>query len=148
MNGPPIDAAKRALVKTIESLPEAVHFDVVMFDSHAVTWQPRLVAATEESKKLAGNAVFSRGLGPATVSSAALEAAFRLDPEAIYFVSDGEPTDGPPAQIVSAVTQTNRTRRISIHTIGVVTNRRGGAGLTMFMKPLSSKNYGTFLLIE
>ena len=148
MHGPPIDAAKRALVKTIESLPEAVHFDVVMFDTHAATWQPRLVAATEESKKLASSAVYSRGLGPATVSNAAMAAAFRLDPEAIYFVSDGEPTDGPPAQIVGAVTQMNRTRRISIHAIGVVTNRRGGAGLTMFMKPLSSKNYGTFLLIE
>lgn len=149
MGGPPIDAAKQALNQTINSLPEAVKFSVVFFDTHATPWQTKLVSANEENKKHATMAVLSRGLGPATVSSAALEAAFRLDPEAIYFVSDGEPTDGAPAAIVSAVTQTNRTRRISIHTIGVAKhNRRGASGLSMFMRPLSGDNYGKFLMIE
>ncbi len=148
MRGQPIEAAKQALVKAIDSLPEVVNFDVVMFDIHAATWHPRLVPATEDAKKTASRAVISRGLAMGTASHAALMAAFSLDPEAIYFLSDGEPTDGPPVQIVNAASQLNRTRRVSIHTIGVVTTAHGGEGLTLFMKPLAEQNYGTFQLIE
>ena len=35
---------------------------------------------------------------------ARLQRALALEPDAIYFLSDGEPTDGRPAQIVSAIT--------------------------------------------
>ena len=83
-----------------------------------------------------------------TASNAALNAAFNLDPEVIYFLSDGEPTDGRPAQIVSSITTLNRTRRVSIHTIGVVTDRNGSFGLTQFMRPLAEQNYGTFQLVQ
>ena len=148
MRGQPIEAAKQALLKAIESLPEVVNFDVVMFDLNTAAWSPRLVAATEDAKKTASRAVVARGLGLGTASNAALHAAFGLEPEAIYFLSDGEPTDGPPAQIVGAISQLNRTRRISIHTIGVVTTVNGGAGLTLFMEPLAEQNYGSFRLIQ
>ena len=73
---------------------------------------------------------------------------FTLEPEVIYFLSDGEPTDGGPTQIVESITAMNRTQRVSIHTIGVVTQRGGGAGLTFFMEPLAQQNYGSFRLIE
>lgn len=148
MRGLPIDAAKQALLKAVESLPEAVAFNLIMFDNDAYTWQPRLVPASNEAKQLASRVIIERGLRLGTASNAALNAAFDLEPEAIYFLSDGEPTDGAPAQIVSAITQLNRTRRVSIHTIGVVTQRNGGIGLTLFMQPLATKNWGTFRLVE
>ena len=148
MRGQPIEAAKQALLKVVESLPEAVAFDIVMFDVAASTWQPRLVPATAAAKQDAARTVTDRGLKAGTVSNAALNAAFGLEPEAIYFLSDGEPTDGAPHQIVGYVSQMNRTRRISIHTIGVVTQRNGGIGLTSFMQPLSDQNYGKFRLVE
>jgi hypothetical protein len=148
MRGLPIESAKQALVKSIESLPEEVAFNVVFFDAAATAWHGRLVPASAEAKQNATQAVAERGLKLGTASSAALNAAFALEPEAIYFVSDGEPTDGTPAQIVSSASQFNRTRRVSIHTIGVVTQRNGGAGLTLFMQPLAEQNYGKFQLIE
>ena len=148
MRGAPIEAAKKALVSTIESLPEEVAFDLVFFDATATTWQPRLVPATAEAKQNAMRAVFDRGLKLGTASSAALNTAFGLEPEAIYFLSDGEPTDGLPTEIVNNVSQFNRTRRVSIHTIGVVTQRNGAIGLTLFMEPLSEQNYGKFRLVE
>ncbi|MEI8022175.1 MAG: hypothetical protein WCH39_28455, partial [Schlesneria sp.] len=148
MRGQPIVVAKQALLKTIESLPEAVKFDIIFFDGATATWQPRLVPANAEAKMEASRIIADRGLKLGTVSSAALNAAFELEPEAIYFVSDGEPTDGQPAQIVNFVSQFNRTRRVSIHTIGVVTIRNGGAGLTSFMQPLADQNYGKFRLVE
>lgn len=148
MRGVPMEAAKVALLKTIDSLPEAVNFDVVFFDQSTAVWQPRLVPATPSAKQLAAQTVMSRGLGPGTVSHAALNAAFNLNPEVIYFLSDGEPTDGQPAAIVESMFEKNRTRRVTIHTIGVVTQRGGGAGLTFFMKPLAERNFGVFRLVE
>ena len=148
MRGQPIVLAKQALLKTIESLPEAVKFDIIFFDGATATWQPRLVPASAEAKHEASQIIADRGLKLGTVSNAALNAAFELDPEAIYFVSDGEPTDGQPAQIVNFVSQFNRVRRVSIHTVGVVTIRNGGVGLTSFMQPLADQNYGKFRLVE
>jgi len=89
-----------------------------------------------------------RGMKAGTASHAALTATFGLEPEAIYFLSDGEPTDGQPAQIVTSITALNRTQRVSIHTIGVVTDRGGGVGLTRFMEPLAQQNYGKFQLVQ
>ena len=148
MRGVPIEAAKVSLLKAIDSLPEAVNFDIVMFDKTAAVWQPRLLPATQPIKQTAAQAVIARGMSVGTASHAALNAAFNLEPEAIYFLSDGEPTDGQPTQIIESMTERNRTRRISIHTIGVVTQRGGGVGLTLFMKPLAEHNFGTFRLVE
>ncbi len=148
MRGLPMETAKVALLKTIDSLPEAVNFDVIMFDQTSAVWQPRLVPASRMAKQAVAETVMSRGLGLGTASHAALNAAFNLNPEVIYFLSDGEPTDGQPATIVESMVERNRTRRVTIHTIGVVTQRNGGAGLTFFMKPLAERNTGVFRLVE
>lgn len=148
MRGAPIDAAKTALLKAVESLPEAVSFDIVMFDNQSTVWQPRLVPANREAKQMAYQVIIERGLKFGTASNDALNTAFALEPEAIYFLSDGEPTDAQPAQIVSSISRLNKTRRVSIHTIGVVTDRNGGGGLRLFMSPLALQNYGTFQLVE
>jgi len=147
MRGVPMEAAKRALLATVESLPESVHFDIILFDRTATVWQPRLVPATPAFKRQAAESVWNRGMQVGTASHAAINAAFGLDPEVIYFLSDGEPTDNKPDQIVESMTERNRIRRISIHTVGVVT-QGGAGGLKFFMKPLAELNYGTFQLVE
>ena len=148
MRGQPMELAKQALIKVITSLPESVAFDVVMFDKSAEAWQPRLLPATDANKSDASRTVMARGMKLGTASHAALTATFGLEPEVIYFLSDGEPTDGQPSQIVSSVAALNRTQRVSIHTIGVVTDRGGGIGLTRFMQPLAQQNYGNFQLVQ
>ena len=148
MRGQPLEDAKRALNATIDQLPDAVQFDVLFFDKGVSAWQPQLVPAATHLKNEAQRTVTARGMARGTASNAALNAAFALDPEVIYFLSDGEPTDGQPANIVSSITALNRTRRISIHAIGVVTERNGSLGLTQFMRPLAEQNYGTFQLVQ
>jgi hypothetical protein len=148
MRGVPMEQAKAALMATVDSLPEVVAFNIVMFDKTTSILNPRMLPATVAAKQMAIQTVVGRGMAMGTCSHAALNAAFGLDPEVIYFLSDGEPTDGQPAQIVESLSERNRTRRISIHTIGVVTQRGGGGGLTFFMKPLAEHNFGTFRLVE
>lgn len=148
MRGQPIEAAKDALIKTIGQLPEPVTFNVLMFDRRVYNWQPRLVPATNHAKSDAAGNIMNKGMDTATASNAALYAAFAQEPEVIYFLSDGEPTDADPRQIIQTISQLNRTRRVSIHAIGVITDRSDGAGLTRFMAPLASQNWGKFLLIQ
>ena len=73
---------------------------MIFFDNRATVWQPRLVPATVEAKPLATRTISERGVKLGTASRGALNAAFELQPEAIYFLSDGEPTDETPDQIV------------------------------------------------
>ncbi|MDB5337465.1 MAG: hypothetical protein JWN70_3084 [Planctomycetaceae bacterium] len=148
MRGLPLDAAKNALLQVVENLPEPVHFDIVMFDRTVTVWQPRLMPATTQVKNEARVTVQNRAMGAGTVSFAAIEAAFKLEPEAIYFLSDGQPTDSQPDQIFNTFFALNRTRRVSIHTIGVVTERGNAADLILFMKPLAEKNFGSYRLVE
>ncbi len=148
MRGAPLDAAKNALLQVVDKLPEAVHFDVVMFDRTVTVWQPRLLPATTQAKDEIGRTVRNRTMGKGTVSFAAIEAAFKLEPEAIYFLSDGRPTDSEPDQIFNTFFALNRTRRVSVHTIGVVTDRGNAADLILFMKPLAEQNFGSYRLVE
>jgi hypothetical protein len=83
-------------------------------------------------------------MGNGTASFAALEAAFNLEPEAIYFLSDGRPTDSQPDQIYNTLFALNRTRRVSLHVIGLSTSRGNAADLILFMKPLAEQNFGSF----
>ena len=88
--------------------------------------------------------------GGHTAAYDALDAAFRFDAEAVYFLSDGAPNAGKiasPAAIVAAVTQTNRTRRISIYTIGIAPGEPGGP-LDMFVKTLAEQNFGVYRRVD
>ena len=148
MRGEPIIAAKKALLATIEALPQLVQFDVITFDREVYTWQRKLVPATRDAKAEISEIIKMRGLGGGTSSFKALRAAFELEPEAIYFLSDGEPTDGGALQIIDAMSNFNRIHRISIFTVGVVTDGGRGDGLTRFMSPLAEQNWGLFRLVE
>ena len=79
-----------------------------------------------------------------------METAFNFDVEAIYFLTDGEPTSGkivsPPA-IVAAVSQANRSRRISIYSIGIAPGPPGGQ-LDLFLKTISGENYGEYRRVD
>lgn len=148
MHGTPIELAKEALSNVIMALPEDTEFNFLTFSGQTDLWQRRMLPATPKNKRMAVGAVMSRGVGGVTASMAALNVAFQQQPEAIYFVSDGAPTDGQPGQIVDHFSKLNKLYRVSIHTVGVVTSGASGFGLPLFMEPLSGRNYGKFRLIE
>jgi hypothetical protein len=79
-----------------------------------------------------------------------MEAAFHFDAEAIYFLSDGAPNAGTiprPDAILTAVTQANRARRISIYTIGIAPGEPGGS-LDSFMRTLAEEDFGVYRRVE
>lgn len=146
-NGNRIGAAKRELVAAIESLTDDVLFGIIFFDRAAHVWSRDLQPAAERIKNQAINAVQAQETRGGTSSYDALEAAFQLDPEAIYFVSDGEPRTGKivdPAAIVNAVSQINHVRRVSVHTIGIGTDDPANPKLGQFMRRLAEVDWGEY----
>jgi uncharacterized protein YegL len=146
-----LEAAQAELIRVIRELPKEVFFSIVAFDSNVRVWQRELVPATEQMKHIAVNVVLEQQARNDTASYDALEAAFDLDPEAIYFLSDGNPQGGKitdPAQIVGTLSSVNRVRRVSIHSIGIDTNNPGAAGLAKFMQTLAEANWGVYKAVN
>jgi hypothetical protein len=146
-----IDAAKRELSEAIANLPPEVFFGVVAFAGGVHVWQPELMPANEPNRRQAIQTVMGQETrGGGTSSYDALEAAFGLDPEAIYFVTDGKPMSGKivvPEAIVAAVSDVNRVRRISIHSIGIGT----GDGEDLFggfLRALSEADWGEYRSVD
>jgi hypothetical protein len=149
MRGPKIDAAKTELIRAIKELPKEVYFDVIAFDNTVRVWRPELVPASEQLKQMAVNVVIEQPLKFKTCSYDALEAAFGLEPEAIYFLSDGAPFGGKiddPKEIITAISSWNRVRRISLHSIGIATSE--SKVLEKFMKGLAEGNWGVFKAVN
>ena len=143
MAGPRLEAAKRELVSAIFALPPAARFTVVAFNSSATAWQKQLTPASDPAKQAAAEFVSRQQPDGKTASFDALEAAFTFDTEAVYFLSDGNPTTGKiidPAAIVRYVSEANKLRRVSVHTIGVMPD----GNLADFLQTLARTNYGFY----
>ena len=150
MRGPRLEAAQRELNAAIDKLPEATSLNIVAFSDRTAVWRKTLARATPQTKQAAQRFVYLLRAGGRTAAYDALEAAFRFDAEAIYFLSDGEPNAGTiprPDAILMAVARANHTRRISIYTIGIAPGEPGGP-LDSFMKALAEEDFGVYRRVE
>lgn len=148
MQGPRIVAAKRELAQAVEALPAHVAFSIVAFHTRALVWQGKLVPASPEFKRNAQYFIAGLELGGKTASYDALEAALGFDAEAVYFLTDGAPTAGKivsPPQIVTAITERNRYRRLTINALGVGVDT---ALFENFLATLAKENFGLFERVD
>jgi hypothetical protein len=146
-----LDAAKVELIRAIKEIPREVSFSIVVFNSTVRVWQRELVPANESMKQIAVNVVLEQEARNDTATFDALEAAFELEPEAVYLLSDGAPQGGKidnPVEIVGSVSTGNRVRRISIHSIGIDTQDAAVSPFARFMKALAESNWGEFRAVN
>ena len=142
-----LEKAKRELESAVRVLPSTTAFTVIAYADGAVAWEKRLVPADEGAKERA--LAFIRRLRPdgRTATGDALALAFTLDVEAVYLLSDGQPTAGrvvEPERIVRMVAEANGSRRVSIHAIGLAPD----PGLAEFLEVLARTNYGRFHRVD
>jgi hypothetical protein len=150
MHGPRLDMAKRELTSVIGKMPPKNDFSIVVFDHQVIVWQRDLLPATPANKDAAMQYVARLQSRGRTATYDALDAAFRFDAEAIFFLTDGEPTCGrviDPTQITNLVSQANRLRRLSIYTIGLAPGQVGSVFDT-FLKTLAEQNYGSYRRVD
>lgn len=81
--------------------------------------------------------------GGGTPTQSALVRALNLQPGAIILMSDGQPDDGQPGDIVRNITRRNRGRA-EIHTVAIGDYTTDPA-LTIFLQELSNNNRGDFV---
>jgi hypothetical protein len=150
MTGPRITAAKRELTTAINGLPDDAELGIVAFHSRVFVWRPNLTRANATGKQGAVQYAYQLMPGGRTATYDALEAAFRLDPEAIYLLSDGAPNAGripAAAAIVNAVGAMNRARRISIYCFGIAPGPPDSP-MELFMRTLAQQNFGRYRRLD
>lgn len=144
-----IERAAEELEGAIQGLPSNAEFNILAFHDLVEPWSPQLMPATKPNQRDA--ILFSHRLQPEFKTACYDALSQGLDGhgeiEAIYFLSDGEPTSGaivsPPA-IVEAITMQNRLKFVSIYTLGI--DARGVH--RQFLKDLAARNHGEFFSIR
>jgi hypothetical protein len=150
MEGPRLQAAKEELIRAIEGLAKEVSFSVLVYSDAVTPWQRKLMPADPSNKRSASQFVYTRRGAGKTATYDALETAFQFDAEAIYFLSDGKPNGGKiitPDDIVAVITQANRSRRISVYTIGVAPGVPDGP-FDIFLRTLAEQNFGAYRRVD
>ena len=143
------EEAVKQLEKTVDELDRYAFFNIYAYNSDVLPFMSQLVQAEDDNKRAARN--FAMRLTPTkkTACYDALYSGLMADAnlEAMYFLSDGEPTIGRivdmPA-IVNSITAQNALQRTSIYTLGI--DARGAH--EEFLRDLAKRNFGNFVMIR
>jgi hypothetical protein len=95
MEGPPLAAAKRQLLESLQPLSDTQQFDIVFFNHrlqvfNSSTSSRRSTFATERNKKLAADFVAAVKADGGTDRITALKHALALRPDVVFFLSDAD----------------------------------------------------------
>ncbi len=144
MQGKLLAAAKAELKRSIDSLPRGSRYAVYFFSGNTVRYAKSmdkrhdLVRATRRRNKDVFNWVDGIVAMGSTEPLTALMGALSLEPDVIYFLTDGE----FDPLIIEKVTESNKSSKIQIHCIGF-----GNSGRVL-LRDLSKRNYGQFRFVS
>ena len=154
-------------IKLVQSLSPAVNFGIVRWSGGAYSWKPELVPATEENKKEAIDHIQTKidyqsapkkDRPGGTRHDYALEEAFKLKPQTIYMLTDGNATASqpggglapiPPEDIFRVADEGQKTlpKRAKIHVIYYLNGKEKADERQMLMN-LAARNGGAFNKVE
>lgn len=146
---PRLTEAVKQLEKSVEVLDKYSYFNIFAYNSDVLPFMTELVLADDANKRAARNFAYRLVAAKKTASYDALYSGLRADPnlEAMYFLSDGEPTAGRIVDmptIVNSITAENALQRTSIFTLGI--DARGAH--EEFLQDLAKRNYGKFVMVR
>lgn len=141
--------ATTQLEKSVEALDKYAYFNIFAYNSDVLPFMSELVQAEDANKRAARNFAYRLTADKKTASYDALYSGLRADPnlEAMYFLSDGEPTMGRIVDmptIVNSITAENALQRTSIYTLGIDARDAHEE----FLQDLARRNYGKFVMIR
>ena len=157
-------AVRDEAIKLVESLTASTRFGIVRWSGGAYTWKPELVPATEPNKEAAIQHIqndVNMKKAPkkpdrpgGTRHDYALEEAFKLKPETIYMITDGNATGDSPSDPSKQITpadiyrvadegQKTLTKKARLHAIYYLTGKEK-AEERQLLQGLASRNGGQF----
>ena len=135
-----LGTAKRELMPAIKGLPEDTKFTIITFESGIGYWNKGLVKADSKNKTMGSLFVDRLASAGGTSALAGLKAALSVSgADMIFFLSDGQPSDGSPDKIIEEVGRINAKRKVVIHSIGL-----GDDKDEQFMRNLAEANGGIY----
>ena len=136
-----LGGAKRELIPALQGLPESSSFSIVTFGNDVKPWFRGMVPAGSDNKNMGVVFVKQLEANGGTPAGKALEVAFGYpDATAIFFLSDGQPTDAGPDQILAQVRSLNAQRHVPVSTVGL-----GGDQDERFLTALATENGGHYV---
>lgn len=135
-----VEEAKREVAGALEGLTDGQNFGIVYFEDTPHVWKDELVAATESVRKEAAKFIKKVEGGGGTGIKQAIEMAFGFQPETVILVTDGEPTDASPDEILLRITELNPDKAVTVHSVGV-----GEDHDKDFMRAVAEQNGGKYL---
>jgi Mg-chelatase subunit ChlD len=141
--------AKQELATAIRGLDERCEFGILVFRLHVGSWQDQLVVATEENRRQAIDFVNELPAAGETNTHGALRDALEFDDqlEAVFLLTDGEPTRGQltqPAAILADILRRNQTRHITINSVALAVDPR----MQRFLRKLTEPSGGEFRIVN
>jgi len=157
-------AVRDEAIKLVESLTPATRFGVVRWSGAAYSWKPELVPATDPNKEAAiahiQNEVNMKKAPKkpdrpgGTRHDYALEEAFKLKPETVYMITDGNATGDSPTDPSRKITpadiykvaddgQKSLAKKARVHAIYYLTGKEK-AEERQLLTGLASRNGGQF----
>lgn len=141
-----MDAAKAALLASIQTLADSQQFQVVFYNSNVTMIEPRqrqdgpLLFATEVNKTVARQYVMQIQPDLGTDHMPALKLALRFGPEVLFFLTDAD----EPQLVAAELDQLHRLNlgRTRIHTIEF--GKGPAIDADNFLKRLARQNDGTY----
>lgn len=157
---------EKEVSKVIRGLDPTAKFGLVAFAKEADPYKVDLAPATPDEKQKAINwfknmnpsdalkrprdpgkpfVDYKNGRHQGTNAEEGLDRAFKMKPDTIFFVSDGDPTGASPSAILKMVEdeQKKLSKPATIHAISYMAD-----GGQQFMKDLAERNKGTYRSIE
>ncbi|MHC5051070.1 MAG: HEAT repeat domain-containing protein [Planctomycetota bacterium] len=121
--GTEFDKAVAETLKVAAKLEKGAKLNVILFESEVTRWKKKLVPVTRRSRAALKGYLENKSERGSTNLYDALEMALLTkDVDSIYLLSDGSPNQGKFVRhddILRAVRQLNRVRRITIHCIAL-----------------------------
>jgi len=114
--GKPLEAAKDELLRSIESLEDVQQFYILFYNDRQLLFSPsglrgRLVFATEQNRQAARRFVEAVRADGGTRHAEAIAAAFRLQPDVVFLLTDAEVKDDLTAdELKRLLRQSGRAR--------------------------------------
>lgn len=134
---------KEELKRSITDLRRSQQFHVVFFNAGTPVQNPpkRLVAASRQQREAAFKFLETIHPQGGTAPASALRAAFSVEPDLIYFLTDGVIPE--PGKVLSALDKWNADRRVRIYTFAFIS--REGHEL---LERIAREHHGEFKYIS
>ena len=138
-------ALQRQLRQSIDQLRPIQSFGVVIFSDVARVMTQSLVMGNPDNKRKAFDFVGQQSAAGGTKPSAGIQAAFALNPELIFVLTDGF-DQGDPKEVLEQFRRMNRDKKVKVNTIRI--RAAEDPELVKLLKTIAEESGGTYREVD